>query len=120
MLPPRRAPFGRSVVQPPPGATTLTASPDPIASKRGLASLPAGEGKGREIRWWWLEAIRPGLAIFPTSGRMASSGLGATEARDCSRALGAGTGCVGWYAGVRLILFATEWSAARRKPMQAA
>jgi len=32
----------------------------------------------------------------------------------------AGTGWVGWYAGLRRILFATEWSAARRKPIRAA
>src|SRR6187431_656398 len=42
-------------------------------------------------------------------------------AEACGAVFGqTGTDCVRWYACPRLTLFATEWSAARRKPIRAA
>jgi len=56
--------------------------------------------------------------------RLLSSGNGAAGggvAEACGAVFGqAGTGPLGWYACPRLTLFATEWSAARRKPIRAA
>src|SRR6476620_8214186 len=47
--------------------------------------------------------------------------LRTVAAEACGAVFGpTGTNHVGWYACPRLTLFATEWSAARRKPVRAA
>src|SRR3982751_4037078 len=72
-------------------------------------------------------ATRPDLAIFPPLGAQASfaiergTKLLVVEAQACGAVCGqTGTNHSGWYACSRLTLFATEWSAARRKPLRAA
>jgi len=69
----------------------------------------------------------PSLAIFSTSGTYRDgSKMGtelrivAAEARAVRSSGKRGQHRVGWYACPRLTLFATEWSAARRKPIRAA
>src|SRR3982751_1698634 len=117
MLPPRRAPFGRRAGQPSEGAPTRSACPGLLAS----AARP-------HCGCWEKSRTRTSpLAIFPTpwgtclACYRAGTELLAVEAQACGAVGGqTGTNHLGWYACPRLTLFATEWSAARRKPVRAA
>src|SRR5688572_7128966 len=66
------------------------------------------------------------LRSFPPSGTQRDGSATETKLRivaaeACGAVFGqTGTDRVGWYACPRLTLFATEWSAARKKPMRAA
>ena len=120
-LPPRRAPFGRRAGQPSEGAPTGTArspctsqrerSPLTAAGKRGASSEGATRTRtsgscdllhSRDMPRWLVEGERS---------------CGSWRRRRAGRSSGKrGRDRFGWYACPRLTLFATEWSAARRKP----
>ena len=124
-LPPRRAPFGRRAGQPSEGAPTGTARLRVLASAAG-PHLPllgeesrASKGSARTRTL--------SLAIYSTPGdipRWLDEGersCGSWRRRRAGRSSGQrGRDRIGWYACPRLTLFATEWSAARRKPVRAA
>src|SRR3954471_18727321 len=80
MLPPRRAPFGRRAVQPPPGAPTLTAL-DPHCEPAGDVPIYVCRGRSRETRAVVARATRPKACDLSHSlGHMPhllSSGTGA-------------------------------------------
>src|SRR4051812_119871 len=120
MLPPRRAPFGRRAVQPPPGATTLTApSSDPHwRTSGGCTHLRLLREESRDSSVV-VRATRAGPCALPhTWGTCLACYRAGTELRIvAAQACGAvcgptGTNHLGWYACPRLTLFATEWSAA--------
>ena len=119
------APFGRRAGQPSEGAPTRTAR-SPRASKRSTSPFAAAGKRVRDSRAS-ARTRTPRLAIFSTPGTdRDGSAIGSGAARSCWRRRAVrsagkrGQTRVGWYACPRLTLFATEWSATRRKPLRAA
>jgi hypothetical protein len=124
-LPPRRAPFGRRAGQPSEGAPTGTArsqlasehsrSPFTAAGRR-VASFK-GSARTRTPESWDLFHSREHAAMARERG----TELRIVAAEACGVVFGpTGTDHCEWYACPRLTLFATEWSAARRKRPTAA
>ena len=117
------APFGRRAGQPSEGAPTRTAR-SPRAGERGGPHLPLlGEerttpGPSKNQNTGSCGLFHPG-----DTPRCSESGteLRIVTAEACGAVFGqTGTVRVGWCACPWLTLFATEWSAARRKPLRAA
>ncbi len=124
-LPPRRAPFGRRAGQPSKGAPTDTAL-SPRAGERGMSAICRCWEKSAGLQAS-ARTRTPSLAIFSTprgtnrDGSTTGTKLRIVAAEACGTVSGqTGTARVGWYAGPRRTLFATEWSAARRKRPTAA
>ena len=124
-LPPRRAPFGRRAGQPSERAPTHTALSPRASKRRGVPMCRCCE-KSARLRGS-ARTRTPSLAIFSTSGtyrdgsRMGTElRIVAAEARAVRSSGKRGQHRLRWYACPRLTLFATEWSAARRKPIRAA
>ena len=118
------APFGRRAGQPSEGAPTDTAR-SPRARERGGPHLPL-LGKECTTPGPQQEPEHRVLRSFPPRGHTAMArnrerSCGSWRRRRAVRSAGKrGQTRVGWCACPRLTLFATEWSAARRKPIRAA
>src|SRR6186997_1670695 len=124
-LPPRRAPFGRRAGQPSEGAPTGTAR-SPRARQRSRSPFTAaGRRVARFVGLGQNQNARV-LRSIPLQGTCAMARPRGTKlwivaAEACGAFFGPmGTDHCEWYACPRLTLFATEWSAARRKPVRAA
>ena len=124
-LPPRRAPFGRRAGQPSEGAPTGTAR-SPRASQRSSPHLSRLGEESRASRGSARTRTLESCDLFHPRGHAAMARERGTELRivaaeACGAVFGpTGTDHCEWYACPRLTLFATEWSAARRKRPTAA
>ena len=125
-LPPRRAPFGRRAGQPSEGAPTGTAR-SPRASQRSRSPFTAAGRRVASFEGLSQNQNARVLRSFPLQGTCRDGSTegerscGSWRRRRAGRSSGQrGRDHCGWYACPRLTLFATEWSAARRKPVRAA
>ena len=124
-LPTRRAPFGRRAGQPSEGAPTGTAR-SPRASERGMSPFAACWEKSARLQGLSKNPNTESCDLFHPRGHTAMArnrerSCGSWRRRRAVRSSGKrGQTRVGWYACPRRTLFATEWSAARRKRPTAA
>jgi hypothetical protein len=124
-LPPRRAPFGRRAGQPSEGAPTGTAR-SPRARQRSRSPFTAAGRRVASFEGLSQNQNPQILRSIPLRGDMprwlqVGTELRIVAAEACGVVFGpTGTDHCEWYACPRLTLFATEWSAARRKRPTAA